>query len=188
MALSGTLDDFSLIDILQLVDLGQKTGTIELSSLQDTEAPTGRIFVFEGAVHGAETGSLTGENALYSLFLATDGEFELNEGTDLPQRTIHITNAFVILEGSSRREAWTRIREHLPHGEQMLGLVTIPTGNPEEITLERDKWRIVTMIDGSTRVGDIVQQAGIGRQRALQMIAELIEAGLARTMQTARSR
>lgn len=183
MALSGTLDDFSLIDIIQLIDLGQKTGTIELRSLQDAEAATGRIYVFEGAVHGAETGSLIGESALYSLFLATDGEFELNEGTELPPRTIHITNAYVILEGSSRRETWTRIRDHLPQGQQILELVTVPSGDPEEITLERDKWRIVTMIDGASSIDDIVQRADFSRQRALQMIVELLEAGLARTSQ-----
>src|SRR4051812_6653194 len=103
MALSGTLDDFNLVDIIQLVDLGQKTGTIELKDLQNTEAAEGRIFFFEGAVYGAEIGSLTGEAALYNLFLATDGEFELHESSLPPPRTIHTSNAFVILEGSSRR-------------------------------------------------------------------------------------
>lgn len=188
MALSGTLDDFSLIDIIHLVDLGRKTGTIALRSLQDTEAVSGRIFIYEGAVHGAETGALTGEHALYNLFLATDGEFEFHEGTDLPRRTIQLTNAFVILEGSSRHEAWTHSRDHLPAGEQILELVTMPSGDPEEITLERDKWRIVTLIDGCRSVDDIVQRANIGRQRALQMLAELLEAGLARTMQPAPGR
>lgn len=182
MALSGTLDDFSLIDIIQLVDLGKKTGIIELKGLRDAEAPDGRIFVFEGAVHGAESGALTGINALYSLFLATDGEFELLEDIELPPRTIHVTNASVILEGSSRREAWNHSSAHVPPDTQILRLVPLPTEGPEELRLEHDKWRIVTIISSCPSVGEVVQRAGIGRQRALQMIVELLNAGLVQTL------
>jgi hypothetical protein len=188
MALSGTLDDFSLVDIIQLVDLGKKTGTIVLRDLQGSDATDGRIFFLEGAVHGAETGALIGEAALYSLFLATDGEFELHEGTELPPRTIQISNAFVILEGSSRREAWTQIAGRVPRDEQLLALVPMPADAPEEITLALDKWRIVTMIDERTSVGDIARRAGIGRQRALHMIVELLAAGLVETRQAAPAR
>ena len=188
MALSGTLDDFNLIDIIQLVDLGQKSGTIELSSLQNTEAENGCIFFNEGAVHSAEIGDLTGEAALYSLFLATNGEFELHEGTELPSRSIQTTNAFLILEGSSRREAWNRIKGQLPHNAAVPELIATPVGAAEEITLELDKWCIVTLIDGRRSVGEIVACAGIGRQRALQMIVELIENGLAQTLRPALER
>jgi hypothetical protein len=55
----------------------------------------------------------------------------------------------------------------------------MPVAAPEEITITRDKWRILTMIDGCTSVGEIVLRAGIGRQRALQMIVELVDEGLA---------
>jgi hypothetical protein len=188
MALSGTLDDFNLVDIIQLVDLGQKTCTIELKGLQNAEASEGQISFYEGAVYGAEIGLLTGEAALYNLFLATNGEFELHEGSEPPPRTILTSNALVILEGSSRREAWNRLSGRLPHENQLLELVAAPSGAPEEITVELDKWRIITLIDGSRTVGEIVSRAGIGRQRALQMIVELLEAGLAERQQAAPGR
>ena len=179
MALRGTLSDFSLVDIIQLVDLGKKTGTVALHGRRGDEMLDGRLYFVEGKIHGAELDGLPGEEAAFMLFTATDGRFELTEGGELPPRNVHVSNEILIMEGIGRQDQWATIARRIPSGELVLKLVPNPRATSHEISFEADKWRVLTLINGKTTVDQIVQRSGLDRFRACQILAELIEAGLA---------
>ena len=88
MALVGTLNDFSLVDIIQLVDLGKKTGILMIHGRRGNAALEGRIYFQEGTIHSAEFDDLAGDEAAFTLFMATEGSFEFVQASELPPRNI----------------------------------------------------------------------------------------------------
>ncbi len=179
MALKGTLSDFSLVDIIQLVDLGKKTGELIVSSRRGGEALDGRLYFAEGKIHAAEFDGLTGEEAAFTLFTITDGSFELIETTELPPRNVRVGNEVLIMEGIARQDQWMAIAKRIPSDDMLLRLMPNPRSSSREINFEADKWRVLTLINGKTTVREVVQRSGLGRFRAYQILCELVEAGLA---------
>lgn len=178
MALAGDLSDFSLIDIIQLVDLGKKSGEVVIHGERGSERLEGHVFFREGKIHNARVGTVQGEEAAYMLFTCTAGPFEFQEGVPLPPRNVQVGNEIVIMEGIGRQDAWAAIAERIPSGETVLKLVPNPRSSSREINLEADKWRVLTLINGKHTVAELVQKSGLGQFRAYQIVAELVEAGL----------
>lgn len=179
MALKGTLDDISLVDIIQLVALGKKTGVVAVHGRRGQETLDGRLFFAEGMIHAADLGALSGEEAAFTLFTVTGGSFELIEGVRLPPRNVHVSNEVLIMEGITRQDAAAVIQRRITSGDMIIKLVPNPRSASREIAFDADKWRILTLINGKTTVDQIAQRSGMGRFRACQVLAELMEAGLA---------
>src|SRR3954451_15157005 len=97
MALIGTLNDFGLADVIQLIDLGHKTGVVAIFAPDDDHA-TGHLYFCDGALHDANLDGLPGEEAAYHLMSIRSGTYAFLETTDLPPRTIWSTNEQVIME------------------------------------------------------------------------------------------
>ena len=178
MALVGTLADFSLVDLIQLVDLGRKTGTLIVHGQHGALPVEGRLHFNEGKIHGAELGDLPGDEAAYTLFAVTEGRFEFQEQRSLPPRNVHVSNEILIMEGIGRQETWGRIWSKVPAGEMILKLVPNPRSPSPEIHLEADRWRVLTLINGKSSVDQIAERSGLGSFRTRQIVAELIDAGL----------
>lgn len=97
MELRGTLRDFSLADIIQLVAFGQKTGVLRVVW------PEGRgaIFFDTGAVVHAEAPGCAGEEAVYRMFRIGDGEFQFhNSDEPAPARTITVDPTNLVMEAA----------------------------------------------------------------------------------------
>lgn len=179
MALIGTLNDFSLVDIIQLVDLGKKTGILLIHGRRGSAALGGRFYFQEGKIHSAEFDDLAGDEAAYTLFMATEGSFEFVQTSELPPRNIHASNETLIMEGAARQDAWSAIEARVPPEHAVPALVPDPPAAPPEIRLELQKWRVVTLIDGKRTVAEILRRSRFGHFRTCQLIVELIDAGLA---------
>ena len=178
MALQGDLSDFGLVDIIQLIDLGKKTGGVEVHGRRGTEELEGWLYFDEGKICAAQLGSLAGEEAAYTLFTCSAGPFTLHEHVALPPRNVHVSNEVVIMEGIGRQDEWASIAERMPPKALVLRLVANPRSSSREINLEADKWRVLTMINGKNTVADIVKLSGLGDFTACKIIIELMDAGL----------
>ena len=178
MALAGDLGDFGIVDIIQLVDLGKKTGGVEVHGRRGSEQIDGWVFFNEGKICAAQLGALAGEEAVYTLFTCTSGPFKLHERMPLPPRNVYVSNEVVIMEGIGRQDDWASIAERVPPGNVVLKLVPNPRSSSREINLEADKWRVLTMINGKNTVADIVRLAGLGEYTTFKIIIELMNAGL----------
>ncbi|MFN7956447.1 MAG: DUF4388 domain-containing protein [bacterium] len=97
-AVSGSLTELGLPDLLQVLGAGQKTVRVTLqrgSARGIVELETGRI------VH-AELDALNGEEAFYRIVAWTEGEFRIDPLIDVVSRTIEGSNDALILEGLRR--------------------------------------------------------------------------------------
>ncbi|MBA3946719.1 MAG: DUF4388 domain-containing protein [Herpetosiphonaceae bacterium] len=178
MALEGDLSDFSLVDIIQLIDLGKKTGGVELHGARGRAQVGGWLYFRDGKIDSAVAGMLEGDEAAYTLFSCTAGPFCFRENLPLPPRNINVSNEIIIMEGIQRQDTWSCINERVTSDEMILKLVPNPPKASREINLVTDKWRVLTMINGKQTVTQIAQKSGLRQFRAYQIVAELIEAGL----------
>jgi CheY-like chemotaxis protein len=80
----GMMRRVGLQEVLQLECLGRKSSVLEIF----TGKVRGRIFICDGAIVHAESGTLQGEVALYGMLALRGGEFNLLPYTEPPRRTI----------------------------------------------------------------------------------------------------
>lgn len=99
--MSGPLSQFSVVDLVQLMELRQRTGVV---SLLDGAGESGTLRFRAGQLIDAEMGGLTGEEAAFQLFPWCEGSFQLSwEDVDQPVR-IERPNAALIFDWIGREE------------------------------------------------------------------------------------
>ena len=107
MALEGTLRDFSLADIFQLIGLQRKTGVLTLRSKDDTVTVT----FLDGKVVGADSLNRRLENRLGTVLMKTGfiNQDQLNRALEIQKETLQrlgfILTHYGIISQDSLREA-----------------------------------------------------------------------------------
>jgi len=72
--MSGRLSEMNLIDLLQSLEMGQKTCSLTITH----EAESCRMFFSEGQINHAEFGSVAGDEAVYRVAGWADGSFQID--------------------------------------------------------------------------------------------------------------
>jgi hypothetical protein len=94
--LRGNLKDFTLPDIIQLVGFGRKTGVLQVEYPGDEAA----LYFENGDVIHAEAAGTRGEEAVFSLFRVSHGEFRFRTGVPSPDRTIAMGPTNLVMEAA----------------------------------------------------------------------------------------
>lgn len=178
MALAGDLSEFSLIDIIQLIELSNKSGAVHLQGKRGSQEVDGWLYFRDGRIVGARLGSLPPLEAAYTFFTLTSGPFRFHEDVLLDKPTITQSNNTIIMEGIMRQEALAHTSEPALSMNMILRLVPNPASTGSEISLEADEWRVLTMVNGKNTVGFIAQRSGLGEARTCEILTRLLESGL----------
>jgi len=119
----GNLRDFSLADLLQILELNRASGTLTLSH----RGRSGVLTCREGLVVGARLGDRGGEEAIYALFHWDGGSFTFSGvEPDEPLPPVGAPHADLVREGILRMDAWKRIRRECPGLTSGARLVAVP--------------------------------------------------------------
>ena len=105
MELRGNLREFVLSDIVQLLESSRKTGVLRI---QDSGAA---LYFEQGRVVHAECCGFEGEEAVYLLFQAAQGEFSFQRETLPGTRTITSGTTHLLLEAARRLDESRRREE-----------------------------------------------------------------------------
>ncbi len=178
MALAGDLSEFSLTDIIQLLQLSKKTGGVEIDGRRGPQKLSGWIFFRDGQIVDARMAALPPLEAVYAFFTVTSGPFRFHEGVTSPQVTITASNESIIIEGIHRQETVAQHADTMPTLAMVPRLVPNPAVGTVEISLDAEEWRVLTMINGKQTVGQIAQRSGLGETRVCEIIAKLLQSGL----------
>lgn len=178
MALQGDLSDFSLTDIIQLLDLSKKTGAVYIQGQRGQQQIDGWLYFRDGRIVGAKLGTLPPLEAAYAFFTFTSGPFRFHDEQMLEAPTITQSNEMIIMEGVMHQEAWAKIQDYAPSLHMVPQLVTNPASTGSEINLEADEWRVLTMVNARNTVAQIAQRSGLGEMRTCEIIAQLLASGL----------
>jgi CBS domain-containing protein len=95
--LRGHLDAFSVIELMQMLVQGTKTGRLDLCG-KAKKATCFTVFFDQGKIIHAEGMSETGKNALWKALKFTDGDFSFHPGLLHPARSIHEDPMFLLME------------------------------------------------------------------------------------------
>ncbi|GAB4110601.1 MAG: DUF4388 domain-containing protein [Roseiflexaceae bacterium] len=178
MALAGDITEFPLTDIIQLVDLSKKTGGVQIKGKRGQQSLEGWIYFRDGKIIAAQLGNLPPLEAAYTIFTLSSGPFQFHDGLQPEAQTITQSNEMIIMEGIMRQEQWAAMQAHAPSPNTVLRLVPNPAASGNEISLEADEWRVLTMVNGKNTVSQIAQKSGLGEMRTSDIIVRLLSDGL----------
>jgi DNA-binding response OmpR family regulator len=170
---SGSLQDMGVVDLLQTIDLGHKSGVIHLKKSDDT----GNIFFRDGQVINAKTDTRSGAYAVYRMLVWSEGTFEIEfKAVDQEQR-IELSTQGLLMEGMRQLDEWGRLQEQLPPLTSVFDV-------DEDVLAERlgeipdEVNTILRHFDGRSPLMDVVDRAGLGDLEALTVISKLYFEGL----------
>jgi len=95
-ALRGELSEVPSFAVLQILEMGRKTGVLEIAS----ERVEGRLWLAEGAPVHAEAKGVLGFDAAVALVNATSGRFSFEASATTPEHTIRCSATQLLLEAS----------------------------------------------------------------------------------------
>ncbi len=96
----GSLREMSLVDVLQVLTHGRKSGRLVVRSPNGQ----GELQLREGAIYDARFGAYEGEAAVYAMVRLEDGEFSLDASFVPTARRIHASTESLLLEGMRRMD------------------------------------------------------------------------------------
>lgn len=96
----GGLSSFSLVDVIQMSCIGQKTGRLRVRFNE----LSGEIYFQAGAVVHASIPGLEGEDAVYEMVAWDGAEAELDEAVASPKMTISAGWEHLLMEGVRRKD------------------------------------------------------------------------------------
>lgn len=171
---SGTLADMGVVDLIQTIEIGRKTGVIHFSHPHNK---TGTIYFKNGKVIDAELGSLHGEAAVYRLIVWNDGTFEIDFSAHDHTDAIALSTQGLLMEGMRRLDEWGRLLEQLPPLETVFDVDHIElTERLAEIPDEVNG--ILRLFDGRRTLLDVVETSSFGDLEALNIVSKLYFEGL----------
>lgn len=93
--ISGRLAEMNIIDLLQSMELGQKTCALTISR----NGESCRMYFSEGLLHHAELGTLEGDAAVYRAVSWSDGTFEIDFNARSDKKTTTQSTQGLLMEG-----------------------------------------------------------------------------------------
>jgi response regulator RpfG family c-di-GMP phosphodiesterase len=100
---SGSLQEMSLPDMVQVLWHGRKSGSLKIRS-----GPTaGEIHFVSGAIYNAMWANLRGEEAFFAMLGLAQGDFSLDPNFVAPQQVIMDSPEALLLEGMRRQDEST---------------------------------------------------------------------------------
>lgn len=161
MAIRGSLNEASLPDVLQLLAMGNKTGTLTLV----VPGSAGTI-CFEGgrvcfaSVNGRATGT---EDSVFVMFKWNDGSFSFEPGVRTPKdaELVSLDPQELLLEGARRVDEWSLIEKKIP------SLDAVFTFDRQQLLRNRmtftdEQQRLLPLIDGFRDVNELMRVAKMG--------------------------
>ena len=117
---------------------------------------------------------------IYSLFQIEDATYEFQEG-EIPQQeviTLKMSTGNLIYEGVKRIDNWTRIKKEMPHSDIVLKLSSDPVSLFQDIELSQQDRKMLSIIDGSKTIKQLISSSWIGSFEATKILYVLWSIGV----------
>ena len=169
--MQGNLRDITMIDLLQLIEQEQRSGSVRIRRGSRLAA----VFFREGNLLDAVCGKLQGEDAIYRIMLWPEGDFVVRYH-DTDQRIDHIEKdaSELLLEGLQRVDRFGELMSIMPPLERVYEadyqrLPAMLSQLPAEVE------RLVRLFDGYRRMRDVIDDSPLDDVTTLQIILKLVD-------------
>ncbi|HVF38317.1 MAG TPA: DUF4388 domain-containing protein [Gemmatimonadaceae bacterium] len=161
MAIRGNLNEASLPDVLQLLAMGSKTGTLTLT----VDRSTGTICFENGRICHASVANrlLPTEDAVFAMFKWTHGFFSFEPGVPPPPGVdrMSVDPQALLLEGARRVDEWSLIEKKIPSFDIVFALDRQQLLR-NKIALSEEQHALLPLIDGFRDVNALMRVSGMG--------------------------
>lgn len=151
--IEGSLREVALADVLQLLDLGRKTGVLRV--VDGLGARRARVRLVNGRVLDAEmtpwTGAPDAREIVIELLGWTSGRFAvepLDAHERLPARAVTLGVDAVLMEAARRADEWARLADRVP-GPHAAPRLAAPGVGGGPLALEPGEWEVLAHADGA---------------------------------------
>jgi Domain of unknown function (DUF4388) len=177
LALQGTLDTFSLPDVLRLLATTAKTGHLRI----DGDRGQGSVWLDEGSVVGAAAdramnGTPTDE-VVFELLRFDTGAFAFDADDKAPHPGRPEGVEDVLRRATSLLREWTELEAVVPSPAHHVLLA--PDLSADEVTIDADRWRSVVAIASGRTIGELAQELGLTELGVSRVVRDLVDLGVA---------
>ena len=163
---AGLVDDEALAEAVAVVCDAPDTG------LARALADTGRLDAELLRQHGVEQAT----DAIFDLLRWAEGDFAfVMDELDPDDLGAALAVEDVVAEGRRRLESWDAVTAAVPSPAAVVCLAPSPGQDP---AIDRDEWALLSLVDGSRTVADLVALSGRGEYVVVSALAALVERGL----------
>jgi len=179
MGVEGNIKDFPLVDVLNLLSFGAKTGILKINGKKNREDLNGEIYFLNGKIVDANSGVKKGEEAFYDIFLIDEGTFSFSVKDFKKEKTIEKNLDALLLEGIRRADELKGLQSKLPNFDSFLE--TNPRVNTTEIKLSSDEWQILNLFRDKRTIRDALKISTFSEFITLRTIYLLLTLNLLKT-------
>jgi len=172
---AGHLADMGVVDLIQTVEVGAKSGVIFLTD--DESGHKGTIYFRDGKVIDAELGHLHGEDAVYRMLTWSDGEFEFVFRNVRRKEVIAMSSQGLLMEGMRRLDEWGRLLEQLPALDTRF-VIDYEELRERLAELPDELNTMLRLFDGRRTLVEIIDASEYGDLEGLEVISKLYFEGL----------
>ncbi len=167
----GDLTQVRLIDILKPLFGEKKTGKIIFRGKE-----AGELYMERGDLTHAKTRHAVGEYAFFTLMGFSDGKVLFEPDQTSSERTISTPTEQLMLNWSSQKQEWDKIKELIPSPNAVFRL-SLQKGT-ENKNINADQWNILALCNGTKTVSEIAEALNWDGFRASKTILQLVQLGL----------
>jgi hypothetical protein len=167
----GDLSQVKLFDILKPLLTGKKTGQVSIKGKEK-----GEICLEVGDIIHAKTDHFTGENGFFTMMGWRAGRITFDPEVFPKERTILITTEQLLLNWSSRKQEFEKIKDVIPSTHAIFRLSLQKDGKEKNISA--DQWNVLVLSNEMKTVPEIAKALGWDEYRALKTVYHLLQMGL----------
>jgi hypothetical protein len=167
----GDLSQVKLFDILKPLLMGKKTGRLSFRGKEN-----GEMYLEMGNIVHAKTPNSSGEHGFLTIMGWKMGRISFEPDEPPPERTIPIPSEQLLLNWSSKKMEWERIREVIPSNGAVFCLIPRSDGESKNIT--PDQWAVLALSNGTRSISEVARFLNWDEFKVSRTVYQLVQAGL----------
>lgn len=178
MALQGTLDTFSLPDVLRLLATTGKTGCLHV----DGDRGRGSVWLEEGAVVAATAdralGEATIDEVIFEIMRFSRGSFNFAVDEQPAHDRQQPKDVETVLRTAGKLlDEWRELEAVVPSLAHRVALA--PELTVDQVTIDAPRWQALVAIAGGHSIGELAQALDLGELAVSRTVSDLVELGVA---------
>jgi len=170
--LKGDLAQLSLLDILKMLSAGKRSGRLDIHQ----GAKSGEIYLQDGTLVHAVSGTHLGEQVVYTLMGWLEGDFSFTPDVEAPEQSINASSEQILLEAARQADQWRDIKDVLSSTDTVFNISA--TGSTNTVSLKPIEWQVLAQINGERSVIEIADLLDLQEFEVAKIIYGLTTAGL----------
>lgn len=167
----GDLSQVKLFDILKPLLMGKKTGKLSFKGKEN-----GEMYLELGNIVHAKTPDASGEYGFFTIMGWKMGRIAFEPDEPPSERTIPIPSEQLLLNWSSKKMEWEKIREMISSNSAVFCLSS--RNNGESKTVSADQWNVLVLSNGMRNVSEVARALNWDEFKVIRAIYQLVQAGL----------